>query len=617
MHIPDGYLSPSTCASLYGAAAPFWYVALKRVRRVLNSRTVPLLALFSAFSFAIMLFNLPLPGGTTGHAVGMGIASIVLGPWVSILAISMALFIQALFFGDGGITSFGANCFNMAIVGSLTAYATYRLLSLRSGIRSSRRVLAAGFAGYVGINVAALCAAIEFGIQPALFHTAAGTPLYAPYPLSISIPAMMIGHLSFAGIAEFILTAGIVRYLQRANPEMLERTAGESKQVSSAPRKLWIGLATLVVLAPLGIISMGSAWGEWHPEDFSNVAARRQIALASHGATPPLAVPKGLSHFSHVWNAPIGNYAPRFIGSASLGYFFSASIGVLLLVAFAYVFGWFVSRSQSRRTFIERTLATVVRSVEEAIFAEEISRQNGLLQDADARAKLLGLGALIAASVAVRRFSPLLALFGLAVILGLLSRVSLKLIAFRVWLPVIAFTGFIALPSIFLVPGQAAFRIPFLRCTATQQGLSSAGFLLLRAETAATFSVLIVLCTPWNRILRSLRVLRLPTTVVLMLEMAHRYVFLFLKSARDMLEAREARRIGNLGASEERRIASATAGVLLDKTLKLSEEVYSAMRARGFRGEVYLLDDLRLTAIYGLQLTFLIALAGLAVWWGW
>src|SRR6478736_9051408 len=122
MHIPDGYLSPETCAVMYTAAAPFWYIALQRIKRLLNTRLVPLLSVFAAFSFVIMMFNLPLPGGTTGHAVGVGIAAIVLGPWASILAISIALIIQALLFGDGGVTAIGANCFNMAILGSLTAY---------------------------------------------------------------------------------------------------------------------------------------------------------------------------------------------------------------------------------------------------------------------------------------------------------------------------------------------------------------------------------------------------------------------------------------------------------------------------------------------------------------
>src|ERR1700722_16133258 len=164
MHIPDGYLSPETCAVLYAAAAPFWYVSLQRVKKQLSTQFLPLISVFAAFSFVVMMFNLPLPGGTTGHAIGVGIATVVLGPWASILAISIALVIQSLFFGDGGVTAIGANCFNMAIIGSLVAYGMYRILASRAALGSRRRVAAAALAGYAAINVSALCAAIEFGI---------------------------------------------------------------------------------------------------------------------------------------------------------------------------------------------------------------------------------------------------------------------------------------------------------------------------------------------------------------------------------------------------------------------------------------------------------------------
>jgi cobalt/nickel transport system permease protein len=348
MHIPDGYLSPSTCATLYAGSAPFWYVSLKKMKRRLNTQAVPLLSVFAAFSFVIMMFNLPLPGGTTGHAVGVGIAAIVLGPWASMLAISVALVIQALFFGDGGITSIGANCFNMAIVGSLVAYAVYRLIAGRAAIESPRRVVAAAIAGYTAINASALLAAIEFGVQPMLFHDASGTPLYAPYPLHIAIPAMMIGHLTVAGIAEMVVSGGVVAYLQRAEPMLLKTTApGASIGLDAVGwkslRPLWIALAVLLVLTPLGILAAGAAWGEWVPEDFSTPQARQLIAAASANQAPPAQPPAGLQKLASLWTAPMPRYAPPILKSAQLGYILSAMAGTgLIVLAFlggAWIFG--------------------------------------------------------------------------------------------------------------------------------------------------------------------------------------------------------------------------------------------------------------------------------------
>jgi len=360
MHIPDGYLSPSTCTVLYGAAAPFWYVALQRVKKLLATRLVPLLSVMAALSFVIMMFNLPLPGGTTGHAIGVGIAAIILGPWASILAISIALAIQAIFFGDGGITTLGANCFNMAIMGSLVAYAVYRLAAGRAAISSSRRVMAAGLAGYAAINASALCAAVEFGIQPLFFKDTSGAPLYAPYPLSIAIPAMMIGHLTFAGLAELILSAGVVAYFQRTNPSLLKLTApgasiGEeevggpgSRGMWQAVRPLWVGLALLLVLAPLGILAAGTAWGEWGARDFSNLQARAKMALASQNAAPPLHAPRGLERLSSVWTAPFPQYAPSFVRRPALGYALSAMFGAGAVILVALLAGWLAERARGK-----------------------------------------------------------------------------------------------------------------------------------------------------------------------------------------------------------------------------------------------------------------------------
>jgi cobalt/nickel transport system permease protein len=221
MHIPDGYLSPQTCAAMYVAAAPFWYVAGQRVKAVLTARTVPVLSLLSAFTFTIMMFNIPLPGGTTAHAVGAVLTSIVLGPWAAVIATSVALLIQALVFGDGGIMAFAANAFNIAVAMPLAGFYTYRLLSAGAPITARRHALAAAIGGYVGLNVAALLTGIELGLQPLLFTAADGTPLYSPFTLEQAIPAMMIGHLTIGGLAEGLLTGAVVAYLQKANLPLL------------------------------------------------------------------------------------------------------------------------------------------------------------------------------------------------------------------------------------------------------------------------------------------------------------------------------------------------------------------------------------------------------------
>jgi cobalt/nickel transport system permease protein len=350
MHIPDGYLSPSTCAVMYAGAAPFWYMALQRVKKTFNARLIPLISLFSALSFVIMMFNVPLPGGTTGHAVGMGILTVVLGPWASILAISVALAIQAIFFGDGGITCYGANCFNMAIVGSLVSYLVYRTISGQAALTSPRRIVAAALAGYIAINVSAFCAGTELGIQPALFHDTNGAPLYAPYPLSISIPAMVLGHLSFAGIAELVIAGALVAYLQRTDPSLLRATAPGVAETEALPlepaniwmrtRGLWLILAVMMVATPLGLLAAGSAWGEWSPDDFKDPDVRSQIATASQGVVPPAQAPSGLEKLSSIWTAPMPDYTPTFIKSPQLGYILSAVFGTGLIILIILFIGW-------------------------------------------------------------------------------------------------------------------------------------------------------------------------------------------------------------------------------------------------------------------------------------
>lgn len=222
MHIPDGYLGPATCGFFYAIMIPIWALASKIVKKTLNAKQVPLLALGAAFSFVIMMFNVPIPGGTTGHAVGGVLVAILLGPWAACLAITVALVVQALLFGDGGITAIGANCFNMAFVLPFAGYYLYKAISYKSPIDSNKRIIAAGIAGYAALNIAAALTGLEFGIQPLLHKTASGQALYCPYGLNVALPVMIGEHLLIFGWVEALVTALVVKYLQKQGLNLLK-----------------------------------------------------------------------------------------------------------------------------------------------------------------------------------------------------------------------------------------------------------------------------------------------------------------------------------------------------------------------------------------------------------
>lgn len=235
MHIPDGYLGPITYGSLWAAITPVWFYASRKIKTSLKTKQVPLLALSAAFSFVIMMFNVPIPGGTTGHATGAVLIAVLLGPWPAVLAVSIALVIQALLFGDGGITAIGANCFNMAFAEVMTGYGAYRLISgsrgkgqetidikeTRHSLLATRHLAGAGVGAYAGINIAALLTAIELGIQPLLHTGPDGRPLYCPFPLTVTIPAIMIEHIVLLGIVEAVVTVLVLIYLRKSHPELI------------------------------------------------------------------------------------------------------------------------------------------------------------------------------------------------------------------------------------------------------------------------------------------------------------------------------------------------------------------------------------------------------------
>jgi energy-coupling factor transporter transmembrane protein EcfT len=163
-----------------------------------------------------------------------------------------------------------------------------------------------------------------------------------------------------------------------------------------------------------------------------------------------------------------------------------------------------------------------------------------------------------------------------------------------VWLATLTFSGALALPALFLTPGAMVYRIPALYWEISRQGLTTASFLILRAETAATLAMVLVFTTPWAHVLKALRLFRVPVVFVVILGMTCRYILLFLQTTHEMFESRKSRTVGALAPGDHRSLAIQTTGALLNRTIHLSGDVFLAMQSHGFRGEVYILDDFQM-----------------------
>ena len=119
-----------------------------------------------------------------------------------------------------------------------------------------------------------------------------------------------------------------------------------------------------------------------------------------------------------------------------------------------------------------------------------------------------------------------------------------------------------------------------------------------------SLAVLLVLTTPWADLLKSLQAVYVPQVFILLLSMTYRYIFLFLHTANGMFEARKSRTVGRTHGNEHRRWISSSMGYLMNRSFKMSNDVYAAMAARGFTGVIRSYSDYHMTT------TDWIALAG-------
>lgn len=241
--------------------------------------------------------------------------------------------------------------------------------------------------------------------------------------------------------------------------------------------------------------------------------------------------------------------------------------------------------SRRRTNVLEHTLHGISETLENALFAEEISARPGLFQSLDPRVKVVSILALLIGVSLSHSLWVIVTIYLLVLLFAWRSAIPANFFIKRVWLMLPFFTGLVILPALFITPGPALLHLPF-GLTITRTGVITDLFLLSRLSTSVSLTLLLILTTPWNTVLSALSVLRVPDVFILILGMTYRYLYLLLHTANDMFLSRQSRVVGRLSTAEERRLMAATTATLLSKSLNLSSEVYLAMQSRGFRGSV-------------------------------
>jgi cobalt/nickel transport system permease protein len=278
-----------------------------------------------------------------------------------------------------------------------------------------------------------------------------------------------------------------------------------------------------------------------------------------------------------------------------------------------------MKRKKLKPGFVEKTLAGISGNIEQAVFSEENARRDGFLQRRDPRAKLLSFIALVVATGLSRDWFVLLALYAVVLAAAAISAIDMGLFIKRVWLGMGLFSGIVIIPSIFFIGSHELFHIPLgsFNLVVHRDGLIAAGIFVLRVCTSVSLAILLILTTKWADILKSLRVLRVPSIFVLVLAMTYRYIFLVLHTANGMFLARKSRIVAKTSGGEQRWWVVASIGVLMSRSFKMSEDVYQAMLARGFQNEMRTIDNYRMRIADWALLAGSGAGAAAAIFLGW
>ncbi len=222
MHIMEGFLSPLWSISWGVVTLPFIAVGLKSINNKLkeNPKLKFILAVAAAFTFVLSALKIPSLTGSCSHPTGIGLGAILFGPTAMSVVGLIVLIFQALLLAHGGITTLGANTFSMAVVGSLVAYYTYKLIIKSKGSQ--------GLAVFLAATLGDLATYVVTSIQLAAAYPSATGGFYASLVKFLGVFALTQIPLA---ISEGLLTVLIFKALKAYNYSELQELKVISEEV--------------------------------------------------------------------------------------------------------------------------------------------------------------------------------------------------------------------------------------------------------------------------------------------------------------------------------------------------------------------------------------------------
>jgi cobalt/nickel transport system permease protein len=578
MHIPDGMLDTKTWVSTWAISGGFIGYAVRWTRDRLSQQRIVLMAVMSALVFALQMLNFPVAGGTTGHFAGGAACAIILGPWPAVLVLSAVLGVQALLFADGGITAFGANALNMAIIAPFVGFAVYRL-ALR--IRNTRGGMLVGafVAAWAAVVAASLGAALELWLSGRANLLLVGGALGAWHAI--------------IGVGEGLVTVGIVAYLSAVRPDLL---AEGERDASGSTGGVAVVLG-IVALAAAGVSFLAAT----NPDGLEYVAAGQGFAV------------EGADLFA----SPLPDYVIPGVANERLAGVLAGIVGVVVTGALIFA----ALTALGRRTPAKPTRGahddsgvhghvhehddvehrhphhhTGAAAHEHAhpTSFEAYSYLVSPIHDLDPRAKLVAafvvvLGVVVSPPMRAAEFALTAALL---VALTLLSRVPLRAVLGRsaLVLPVAATIALFAPLQALGAPGVSSVA------EAYSTGWVVSWSIVSKAWLAAYTLILLAATTPAPRLFAALRAARMPTVVLTLLS----FVFRYLETLRDQLRSLRRALVSRGGGLRGRRLVRTygnVAGNLVVRSYDRGERVYAAMLSRGYDGTLPSAEPLRATNV--------------------